>query len=63
MVKITKFHTAGWLPGTYEVEIGNYASHPIVEDLGLGSTKPPVVAAAYLDFDFQMEGGKTITGG
>ncbi len=63
LVRVGAFRSAGWLPGTYEVAIESYASHPIVADLGLGSGKPPVVAAAYLDFDFTMEDGKVVAGG
>ena len=61
--KITAFRKAAWLPGRYEVSITPYASHPIVADLGLGSGNPPVVAAAYLDFDFQMGTGSVLAGG
>ncbi len=63
LVRVGTFRSAGWLPGSYEVSIESYASHPVVADLGLGSGKPPVVAAAYLDFDFQMEIGKLVAGG
>ncbi len=62
LVRIGTFRAAGWLPGTYEVSVESYASHPIVADLGLGSGRPPVVAAAYLDFDFRMENGTVVAG-
>ena len=60
--KVTAFRKAAWLPGRYEVSITPYASHPIVADLGLGGATPPVVAAAYLDFDIRIEAGSVITG-
>ncbi len=60
---VTAFRKAAWLPGRYEVSIMPYASHPIVADLGLGSATPPVVAAAYLDFDFDIDNGTLIAGG
>lgn len=60
---ISHFRKAAWLPGQYEVTIHPYASHPIVADLGLGGPNPPVVAAAYLDFDFQIGNGTLIAGG
>jgi hypothetical protein len=62
-VTVTKFRKAGWLPGTYEVSIHSYASHPILTDLGLGSPTPPVVMAAYVDFDFSIGDGKLVAGG
>lgn len=62
-VVVTKFERAAWLPGRYEVTITPYASHPIVADLGLGGATPPVVAAAYLDFDFRIGNGKVLAGG
>jgi hypothetical protein len=61
--KVTAFRKAAWLPGRYEVSITPYASHPIVADLGLVGAKPPVVAAAYLDFDFRIDAGSVIAGG
>lgn len=62
-VRVTSFRKAAWLPGRYEVSITPYASHPIVADLGLGGPTPSVVAAAYLDFDFEIGNGTLLAGG
>ena len=59
-VHITAFRAAGLLDGRYEIAIGTYESHPIVQDLGLVSTAPPVLAAGYMDFDFYVDKGVEI---
>ncbi len=73
--QLTALH-AGGLLGTeqlgykFEVEIGQFASHPLVQELGLtaqaGSLQPhgpaliPVKFAFWLDFDFRLQNGKII---
>jgi hypothetical protein len=51
----------GILPGTFDVTIRGYASHPIVRDLGLGNDPREATihgcAGFFVDFDFLMERG------
>jgi hypothetical protein len=58
--KVTDFRTAGLLAGEYELTIFPFASHPIAADLGLSSGPNEALAAWYVDFDFDLEKGKTI---
>lgn len=58
--RMTAFHGAGGIPGAYSVHVANFDSHPVVNDLGLHSTDPLVLADAWLEYDFVMESGKTI---
>lgn len=51
----------GILPGTFDVTIRGYASHPIVRDLGLGDDPGEATMRGctgfFVDFDFLMERG------
>jgi hypothetical protein len=60
-IQLTRLHTGGWLPGEYEINIGQYASHPIVSDLGLHGACVKVEAAWYMEFDFVLGNGKKVT--
>lgn len=54
----------GILPGTFDVTIRGFASHPIVSELGLGSDPTTAIihgcAGFYVDFDFLMERGREL---
>jgi hypothetical protein len=58
--KVTGFRTAGLLAGEYELTIFPFASHPIAADLGLSSGPNEALAAWYVDFDFDLEKGRTL---
>jgi hypothetical protein len=60
MCRISSFRTGGWLSGQYQLTVGEFASHPIVQELGLKGASPPALAAGYLEFDFSMEAGKEL---
>jgi hypothetical protein len=60
LTRITGFQTGGWLSGQYELTVESFASHPIVQELGLRSSPQPVLAAGYVEFDFVMEKGKVL---
>jgi hypothetical protein len=60
MTKISNFKTGGWLAGQYELTVEAFASHPIVQELGLKESPQPVLAAAYAEFDFVTEPGKVL---
>jgi hypothetical protein len=59
-VTISNFHVGGPMPGTYEVTIGKYESHPIVRDLGLAGSAVTAAAAWHMAFDFRMENGTVL---
>ncbi len=60
--QVTRFRKAGEIAADYGVTIKDYASHPIVADLGLrgnidpgtGEWRGPVSSSWYVDFDFQV---------
>lgn len=60
--RVTAFREAGEIAADYHVTIHSYASHPIVNDLGLrgnvdrstGNWRGSVESAWYVDFDFQV---------
>jgi hypothetical protein len=55
--RLVRFGHAGLLAGSHEVDIKPYASHPIVQELGLAGPVSPVELAWHVDFDFIMENG------
>lgn len=61
-ITIKKFHAGGFLPGKYQLEVKQLASHPLAEQLGLkltnGSQKS--LAALWMKVDFVLGAGKTI---
>ncbi len=61
-VTVTAFRGAGLLAGEYRLEIQKLESHPVVEELGLESHQPRILAAFHSDFDFIMGCGKVIWG-
>ena len=54
----------GILPGTFDVTINGFASHPIVRELGLGPNPAtatiPGCVGFFVDFDFLMERGREL---
>jgi hypothetical protein len=58
--KISGFRGGGLLPGTYELTVQTFASHPIVAELGLAAATIPSVLSLYLQFDFEMDAGKVM---
>jgi hypothetical protein len=60
MTKISNFHKGGWLAGQYELTLEAFASHPIAQELGMKASPQPVLAAAYMEFDFVTENGKVL---
>ena len=57
---LKRFRGGGLLHGGWQADIANFASHPIVDDLGFGSTSPSVKLACWLDFDFDIEAGREV---
>ena len=55
---------AGILPGTFDVTVHGFASHPIVRELGLGADEAAATirgcAGFFVDFDFLMERGREL---
>lgn len=58
--RMAKFHTGSLIHGKYEITIGDFQSHPIVQDLGLSSTKINPVLSYYVSFDFEIGNGTVI---
>ena len=56
----TKFHGGGRLRGDFSVQVRATASHPIIGDLGLAGPVTPVLAAAWMHFDFVMAAGEVL---
>ena len=56
--RVTAFRSGGPLSGPFEVRITNLDSHPIVQDLGLGSDRVEPLFAAWFDFDFDVDEGQ-----
>lgn len=60
----SNIRAAGILPGTFDVTVRGYASHPIVRDLGLGDNEAVATvrgcAGFFVDFDFLMERGREL---
>ncbi|MDX2030269.1 MAG: NAD(P)-binding protein [Blastocatellia bacterium] len=58
--QMTKFHSGGWLPGEYQLNITPLESHPIARDLGLSGNQIRPLAALYVNYDFRMNEGKEV---
>ena len=65
-VSYPAFHGGHWLAGTYEAQVFNYASTPVVQELGLTGTPSPgksitqtALFAGLLNFDFALGNGQT----
>ncbi|MCU1276921.1 MAG: cytoplasmic rane protein, partial [bacterium] len=61
----TQIHGGGILPGSYDLTIRGFASHPVVRDIGLG--RPGEAEATltgcsgfFVEFDFLMEQGREL---
>ena len=57
---LKRFHGGGLLNHPFNMRINNFASHPIVSELGLGSYTPSIKLACWLEFDFLLAKGKEI---
>ncbi|MCA9660428.1 MAG: NAD(P)-binding protein, partial [Myxococcales bacterium] len=57
--RTTALRSVASIPGEFELELGDAASHPIARDLGLTPVSP-IHAALRVDFDFAMERGQTL---
>ena len=55
--RVTAFRSGGPLSGPFEVRVANLDSHPIVQDLGLGSDRVEPLFSAWFDFDFDVDQG------
>lgn len=58
--QLVKFRGGGLLDPSLDLHVTNFASHPIVSELGLGSTSPPIKVAFWTEFDFTIERGREI---
>jgi hypothetical protein len=58
--RLVKFRGGGLLDPAFKVQINDFASHPIVSDLGLGRQSPPVKFAFWAEFDFILDRGKEV---
>jgi len=58
--RVARIQQGGFLPGSYELRLPLNASFPIAETLGLDSESNPIKGAYWMDFDFFLDGGKTI---
>ena len=61
----TEIRSGGILPGSYDLTIRSFASHPVIRDMGLGSpddaeTTLRGCSGFYVDFDFLMERGREL---
>ena len=59
-IKVTGFRGGGLLPGRWDIEVADYASHPVARDLGLDATKLLGKRGFWLDFDFRLEQGAAV---
>lgn len=59
-LKITKLRSAGLLPGSYQVTASEFASHPIVSDMGMKGTTQNCLSAVTLTVDASLELGRQI---
>jgi Acetoacetate decarboxylase (ADC) len=59
-IKVTGFRGGGFLPGRWDIDVPDYASHPVARDLGLDATKLRGVRGFWLDFDFRLEQGAAV---
>ena len=50
----------GLLSGRWDIDVADYASHPVARDLGLDATKLRGVRGFWLDFDFRLEQGAAV---
>lgn len=57
---IQHLHAGGLLPGKFSASILPCESHPIARELGLGSNKPEVRFAAWVDMDFSANEGRDV---
>ena len=58
--RVTSLRAAGWMPGDWRIRIRDYASHRVVEQLGLGGNELASALHVWLDFDFRLDLGTTI---
>jgi hypothetical protein len=56
--RLVDLRQAGVLAGEYRVTISQYASHPILDEIGLEAQS--ALRGWYVDFDFDMEIGKEV---
>ncbi|MCM2374091.1 NAD(P)-binding protein [Aporhodopirellula aestuarii] len=59
-LKIKRFHSAGILPGKYQLTACDYASHPIVSDLGMQAVSQESLAAVTMTVDAELQLGRTV---
>ncbi|MBB3210305.1 uncharacterized protein with NAD-binding domain and iron-sulfur cluster [Rhodopirellula rubra] len=59
-LKIKQFHRAGVLPGNYQIKACEYASHPIVTDLGMQAATQDCLAAVTMTVDAELRLGSTV---
>jgi hypothetical protein len=57
---VNKIHGGGFLSGKYDVTIGEFASHPIVTDLGLAGSRTTAQFATWVRQDFEAATGTTV---
>lgn len=57
---ITKLHGGGLLDGDYVLDVANFASHQIINDLGLSGSTVPVDFALWLQMDFTADAGQEV---
>jgi len=59
-IRATAIRAGGVLPGLYQVELPEIASHPIASDLGLDPSALSSVKGFWLDFDFVLGRGTEV---
>jgi hypothetical protein len=57
---VKRLYGGGLLPGRFSASILPCESHPIVDEMGLGSANPPVRFAAWVHMDFVAENGQEV---
>ncbi len=57
---LDQFHSGGWLPGQYELNLQSPGNYPLSKDLGIPNGKTPVDFAFWTNFNFTMQTGKEI---
>jgi hypothetical protein len=57
---VTALHRGGFLPGRFTLRAANFASHPIVDDLGLAGAEVAAELPFFLEYDFEIGAGKEV---